>query len=105
MALVVVFVIAMLGDDHNTIDGEGFTPQRQCFPNAAELSEPVLFNPLPSQIVFGELIEIDRCHIEPGTLPGSTPSVTDCQSVEKVLGMGVLEGHRAEERNFLFDFG
>src|SRR5262249_60513207 len=66
LAFFIVWIVAVLGNDYHTVDGEFRTAQRQGFGHGRKLPEPVSLNALPRQISLRKLIDIDRGDFNPG---------------------------------------
>ena len=104
LPLVVLRVVAMLGDDHDAVDGELVGAEGERFADSGEIAEAVAGDPLPAEvglllfaIPLRELRDVDRRHVEPRLLPAPLPGIAAAEAVEDVLRVGVLEDHRAED--------
>ena len=98
LALLVVRIVPVLGDDHHAIDCQPAGAQCQRRFNVRVQLEPVAFYAIaPKVAVLRKLVEIHRGDIPPRLLPLPAPAVAKREAVEKMLGMRVRAHLRAEE--------
>ena len=94
----------MLGDDHDAVDGKLARAEGECLADGWEALQAVALDPLPAEIglfffsiPLRKLRDVNRRHVEPRLLPAPLPGIAAAEPVEDVLGVGVLEDHRAED--------
>ena len=91
----------MLADDHHAIDGQPTGPQRQRFGDARKDRNAMTGCRPAGQILFRELVDVQRHQIHLRFPPASLPDIAQEKPIYEMLGMGVQAHLRRNQGDLL----
>ena len=82
-------ILTVLADDHHAIDGQPTGPQRQRLGDARKDGNAMTGRRPAGQILFRELVDVQRHQIHLRFPPPSLPDIAQEKPIDEMLGMGV----------------